>query len=110
MTLRAGGDVRDLSRVRFRTCQECMVGRFGSFRVLKRHNRKTRRRLAASPPIIAPPTGIGPKPPSGVTGAGIAGLLILNKERLLRGAESRWRDDNDVREWLSWLFLPCRIV
>ena len=44
-------------------------------------NRKTRGVWgAASPPIIAPPTGIGPKTPSGVTGAGIAGLLILNKE------------------------------
>ena len=34
---------------------------------------------AASPPIIAPPTGIGPKTLSGVTGASIAGLLILNE-------------------------------
>ena len=43
---------------------------------------------AASPPIIAPPTGISPKTPSGVTGAGIAGLL---RERLPKVVESRWR-------------------
>ena len=40
---------------------------------------------AASPPIIAPPTGIGPKTISGVTGAGIAGRLILNKENASSG-------------------------
>ena len=37
------------------------------------------------PPIIAPPTGIGPKTPSGVTGAGIAGLLIRKKENAFSG-------------------------
>ena len=42
-------------------------------------------KLGASPPIIAPPTNIHPKTPSGVTGAGIAGLLILNKENASPG-------------------------
>ena len=40
---------------------------------------------AASPPIIAPPTGIGPRTPSDVTGAGIAGRLNLNKEKASPG-------------------------
>ena len=34
---------------------------------------------------IAPPTHIGPKTPSGVTGAGVAGRLILNKENASPG-------------------------
>ena len=46
---------------------------------------KIEKRGAASPPIIAPPTGICPKTPSGVTGAGIAGRLILNKENVASG-------------------------
>ena len=66
---RSHGRMRDIRGHRSRSHGRCR----GS------QNRKTRRG-AASPPIIAPPTGIGPKTPSGVTGAGIAGLLILNKE------------------------------
>ena len=64
---RSNGRVRDIRGHRSRS-----HGRYrGS------QNRKTRRRLgAASPPIIAPPTGIGPKTPSGATQTGIAGRLL----------------------------------